>query len=280
MKPNIRLIDELSEFEKLALQNFSYSRLNTFDWCQAQYFYNYVLQIPQEPSDKALLGNMIHKAIELTLRDGEVLDKSELLDNYRGAREEYDPEEKYVSDELFETGFPMLEDFVARQGVGKAKITSPEFEFSFVFNGVLIRGYIDYLLVTEDSVLLSDYKSGAWEVANKDVPTNLQLGIYALYMKYLHPDKKITAQLHYLKSDKVKKHVYEDKDFEEIETRLAEAIDRVRENNNFVPLPKGLAWKCKMCSYQKDGTCKAGRFNVEQAEKKKNRLISYDPQPL
>jgi RecB family exonuclease len=277
LKPNIRLLDEISEFEKLALQDFSYSRINAFDWCQAQYFYNYILKVPQEPGDKALLGNMIHKALEVTLVDGQKLSLSELLDNYRAAREEYDPEEKYVSDELFDSGIPMLQEFATREGSGPVKITEPEFAFQFVFAGVLIRGFIDRVLIKGNDVLITDYKSGKFEVADKDVPTNLQLGIYALYMKYLYPDKKITAKLHYLMSNKLKGHTFSDEDFEQVEERLAAAIEGIRENNNYAPLPKGLAWKCRMCSYQKDGTCAAGRFNVEQADKKKNKLISYEP---
>jgi RecB family exonuclease len=277
LKPNIRLLDEISEFEKLALQDFSYSRINAFDWCQAQYFYNYILKIPQEPGDKALLGNMIHTALEVTLVDGEKLSLAELLDNYRAAREEHDPDQQYVSDELFESGIPMLQEFVMREGPSAVRITEPEFAFQFVFAGVLIRGFIDRVLITDTEVIITDYKTGAWEVPDKEVPYNLQLGIYALYMKYLHSDKKITAMLHYLKSNKLKKHSFSDEEFSDVENRLAEAIEKIRENNNYTTLPKGLAWKCRMCSYQKDGTCAAGRFNVEQAEKKKNKLISYDP---
>jgi RecB family exonuclease len=277
LKPNIRLLDEISEFEKLALQNYSYSRINAFDWCQAQYFYNYVIKIPQEYGDKALLGNMIHKALEITLVDGQKLQLNELLDNFRAAREEYDPEGKVVSDELFESGIPMLQEFVQMEGTGPVKITHPELAFEFVFNSVLLRGFIDRIYITDKTVVVTDYKSGAWEVANKDVPLDLQLGIYALYMKYLHPDKEITARLHYLKSSKIKSHTFTDEDFEDVERRLAAAIDNIRENNNFKTLPKGLAWKCRMCSYQKDGTCAAGRFNVEQADKKKFKLVSYEP---
>jgi len=273
LKPSIKLPNEISPLETLALQPLSYSRLNAFDWCQAQYFYNYIMKYPQEFSPKALLGNVIHKALEITLRDGKSVDRAELLDNYRAAREEYDPDNEVISDELFEEGYPMLDDFLARQGTAKVRVTDSELEFQFVFHGALFRGFIDYVFVKDDHVIIRDYKSGSWEVSDKNVPTDLQLGIYALYMKYLYPDKTITAGLHYLRSNKIKEHTFSDQDFIEVEERLIRAVDGLRNHKNYLPLPKNLAWKCRMCSYQKDGTCRAGKFNVEQSDRKKNKLI-------
>lgn len=272
-KPNIRVLDDLTDLEKLSLQSYSYSRLNAFDWCQSQFFYNYIIKIPQEFSPKALLGNMIHMALEFSIRDGEPINRAELIENYYDARGHYDPDETVVSDELFEEGFPMLEDFLSREGNSLQKVTKSELYFEFVFYGTLLRGYIDQVYVGQEEVTIKDFKSGNWEVANKNVPFDLQLGIYALYMKYLHPDKVITAQLHYLKSNKIKEHTFSDEDLVDVEKRLAKTIDGVRNTKYFKTLPKKLAWKCNMCSYQKDGTCKAGRFNVESKERDGNRLI-------
>lgn len=273
MKPNIKLLEDTSPLEQLSLQSTSYSRLSSFDWCQAQFFYSYILKLPQEYGPKAILGNIIHKALELTVRHGEKVDRAELFDNYRAAREDYDPEESIISDELYADGIEMLEGYLARQGTSKAQVTEAELAFEFVFHGTLLRGYIDQVLVKDDEVIVVDFKSGAWEVSDKKVPMDLQLGIYALYMKFLYPDKKITANLYYLKSNKIKGHTFSDEDFLDIETRLRKTIDRVRDHNNFLPVAGYEAWKCRMCSYMKDGTCKAGQFNVDKADKKKNKLI-------
>jgi intein/homing endonuclease len=158
LKIDIREVEELSEVEKLALQNFSYSRLNTYDWCPAQYFFNYVLKYPQEYGAKALLGNVVHKALEITLRDGEVIDKAELLDNYRAAREEYDPDYSIIDDELYALGIDMLERHVEGQAGAPTVITTAELDFEFVFAGVLFRGYIDKVVVTDTEVIIDDYK--------------------------------------------------------------------------------------------------------------------------
>ena len=273
MKLDIRSLDELTDLEKLALQYSSYSRLNGFDWCQAQYFYNYIIKIPQESGDKALLGNIIHKALELTVRDGEVTKLPELLDNYRAAYEDYDPDETIISDELYQVGIEMLQDYVVREGHRKETITEAEQEFSFVFNSTLIRGFMDRIFVDGDKVYIEDLKSGTWQVADKKVPTDLQLGIYALYAKYLYPDKQITASLYYLRNGKKKSYTFSDEDFEGIQERLRAQIDKVRNRTNYLPTQE--QWKCKMCSYAKDATCPTGRGIYDRA---KNSSVKYQSQ--
>jgi RecB family exonuclease len=72
-----------------------------------------------------------------------------------------------------------------------------------VLGSYLISGYIDRIdSWGEDGVKIIDYKTGKWEVSPKDIPTNLQLGIYAMAVDYLYPDKNIYAELYYLRSRK------------------------------------------------------------------------------
>lgn len=274
MVPDIRLYEELSDLEQMSLMSTSYSRLNTFDWCQAQYFYSYVLKLPQEFGDKALLGNVIHKAIEISSRDGEQLSLVELLENYEAARGEFDPDNKIISDELYATGVEMLQLYVSQQVGKKVEITHAEFPFSIVFKGALLRGFIDSVFVKGDKVTVVDYKSGKWEVANNAIATNLQLGIYALVMKYYHPDKTITAGLRYLQSGKVKKHTYSDEDLILIQNNLEEKIEDVREHNNFLPTKD--IWKCNTCTYASEDVCKAGLFNISKNNQRKNKLVKVD----
>lgn len=278
MIPDIRELSEISDLEKLSLQNYSYSRLSAFDWCQAQFFYSYVLKMPKDYGAKAMLGNVLHRALELCIRNGEKIDRAELFETYQGAREEYDPEDQVITDELYEEGIVMLENFLELEANKVSDITEAELGFEFVFHGTLVRGYIDQVFVKKDTVRIVDFKSGAYEVSNKNLPFDLQLGIYALYAKHIYPDKTITASLHYLRSEKVKTHTFTDEELIEVEDRLRKSIDGVREHNNFLPLTKKDAWKCRICTYQQNGTCKAGQFNVNQSDKKKNRMIGtpYD----
>lgn len=266
----IQSLDELSELEKLGLQDFSYSRISTFEWCEAQYFYKYIIKVPDEYGDKALLGNMLHKAIEITEMGGEKLDKSELVANYEAARYEYDPEFRVVSDELFETGFEMLDMYVARKDGKPSTLTVAEEYFEFAFAGVLFRGYIDQVFIYDDYIQITDLKTGAWRVPKSELPTYLQLGIYALWMKYKHPDKEIRSSLYYLKHDEIRAHRYTDEDLLAIRDKLRGTINHIRNKLNFHPQP--VAWKCKMCAYSKDGICGIGQNTVV----KNSKMLKYE----
>ena len=51
----IRLIDDLTDLEKLALVDFSYSRLDTYKMCPSKYFYTYIQKEPRLFNEPAVL---------------------------------------------------------------------------------------------------------------------------------------------------------------------------------------------------------------------------------
>lgn len=57
MKMNIKIksLSDLSDLERLALTDFSYSRIDTYKLCPSKYFYSYIQREPRKPNDAALL---------------------------------------------------------------------------------------------------------------------------------------------------------------------------------------------------------------------------------
>jgi len=55
MTIQIKSISELSDFERLALVDFSYSRIDTYKSCPSKYFYSYIQKEPRQKNDAALL---------------------------------------------------------------------------------------------------------------------------------------------------------------------------------------------------------------------------------
>lgn len=55
MTIQIKKISELSDFERLSLSDFSYSRIDTYKLCPAKYFYSYIQKEPRQKNDAALL---------------------------------------------------------------------------------------------------------------------------------------------------------------------------------------------------------------------------------
>lgn len=60
----------------------------------------------------------------------------------------------------------------------------------------------DGLYVTNDYIVT--HNSGAKEVSYKSIPTNLQLGVYALAVGRIFPDHDIYAEMYYLRTGRQK----------------------------------------------------------------------------
>jgi hypothetical protein len=51
----IKSLDEVSDFERLALSDFSYSRIDTYKSCPSKYFYTYIQKEPRGFAPAAVL---------------------------------------------------------------------------------------------------------------------------------------------------------------------------------------------------------------------------------
>lgn len=51
----IKSLNELSDFEKLTLSDFSYSRIDTYKTCPSKYFYSYIQREPRGFAPAAVL---------------------------------------------------------------------------------------------------------------------------------------------------------------------------------------------------------------------------------
>lgn len=252
--------NDLDPLLKLSLQDFSYSRINTFSECELRYFYSYVLKEPQDYGNPALLGNIIHKALEITLEDGEKISLKELLDNYRASVEDKDPENN-IPDFMLSDGEEMLRQFVD-SSPEEISLYAKELPFSFVLGPARFNGFIDLVSVYPTRVFIRDYKSGKQEVAYKNIQTNLQMGIYSLYMKSLFPEKEIYAELYYLRSGKAKGHLFTDDDLLQVENILLDKVSEIVVKENFVATPNERA--CRWCSYAKNGVCPTGQLRLRR----------------
>jgi RecB family exonuclease len=254
----VKTLDELNDLEKLSLIEISYSRFDTYQRCEAKYFYTYILKQRGGPNAYSLLGNVVHSVLE-NKYDGPAIQLPDLLEEYKIQLDTQDPD-GMITDQLVEAGVEMLEDFVSsHQGI-PVQIHSREMEFGIVVGRAFIRGFIDRVDIEGDTVKITDYKSGKKEVTYKDVPSNLQLGIYALAAKKMFPDKTIHAELFYLRSERHKGHTFTDKELDEVEQRVIAATEELinRRSFRYTGTPNACYW----CDFAKDGTCSWGANNA------------------
>jgi DNA helicase-2/ATP-dependent DNA helicase PcrA len=252
----IRSIEEVSPLENISLVDFSYSRLDTYGMCPSKYFYSYIQKEPRTSNSAALLGNIVHSVLEECVDQKKELDLGQLHLEYEKQKSNYDPDSN-IPNELINVGSEILTEFYDKHSEEDFSIYEKELGFRFVIGTYVINGYIDRIdLYDDETINIIDYKTGKWEVAQKNIKDNLQLGIYAIAMSLLFPDKKIRAELYYLRSGKRKAHLYTQEDIENAKVSLVEKIGKIMQDTSFSPT--GNERVCGFCENAQSGACAVG----------------------
>ena len=200
MPIQIKDLSEVDDFQKLTLTDFSYSRIDTYNTCPSKYFYSYIQKEPRVFGEAATLGNVVHAVLENHVSAEKVLDQTQLQESFEKELLSFDPDKK-INEELVSVGRQILNEFYDENIESTFDVLHKEYGFQFIIGNYLISGYIDRVdSMGENGIKIIDYKTGKWEVSPKDVPKNLQLGIYVLAMSIVYPEKDIYAELHYLRS--------------------------------------------------------------------------------
>lgn len=262
MEPiKLRDIEELDDLEKLALIPISYSRLSTYLSCPAKFFFSYIEKVDRVFSGPAALGNIVHSVLERAYKqDEEPLSQTDIILLFDDNVDAYDPEHQ-ISQEDLNLGMEMMFEYMDRQPV--VDLTSKqgvaihtEYAFNVVIGSALLNGFIDKIIVDDDIVKVIDYKTGKYQVAQKNAPSDLQLGVYALIASHYFPNRKIRADLSYLRSGKKIGHWFTEEDLNEVKERLITGIWTLINDQNFVETSNRSA--CYMCDHSKSGKCKLG----------------------
>lgn len=176
----------------------------------------------------------------------------EIKSEYDKHKVSYDPDGK-ISKELISVGETVLNEFFDENPGATFNVFDKEYEFKFVIGNYLVLGYIDRIDLYDDEVIIIDYKTGKWEVSQKELPNNLQLGIYALAASLAFPNKKITAELYYLRSGRHKRHTFTPEDLENVKLNIINSIQQIVNDTSFTPTSNGRI--CSYCEHAKTGAC-------------------------
>lgn len=211
---------------------------------------------------RLLFGNIVHAVLEDTISKDSKLNYDEMVVKYDEHKQSYDPDKK-IPNELITVGKEIIDEFYDKYADTSFAVFEKEYGFSFIIGNYHIMGYIDRIDLYEDQVHIIDYKTGKWEVSQKEVPNNLQLGIYALAASLIFPDKEIYAELYYLRSGRKKGHVFSKEDIENVKIKLLKNINTIIKDQNFTATGNSRA--CGWCEHAKTGACPTGVFRNKQS---------------
>ena len=200
-------------------------------------------------------GNIVHSVLEDNVDNSKALDPDALLIDYGKKRLSYDPN-NVIKEDLISVGKNIILEFYDRHAEEQFSVKDKEMQFSFILGSFLVNGFIDRVDEYENRIEIIDYKTGKWEVAQKSIKDNLQLGIYALAASSVFPGKEIYAELYYLRSGKRKGHTFTEEDLENVKVEIINFGNKIINDNNFLPTPNERV--CSFCDHAKSGACATG----------------------
>jgi DNA helicase-2/ATP-dependent DNA helicase PcrA len=255
----VKTLDELNALEKLSLINMSYTRLDTYQSCAGKYFYTYIQKEPRSFGAAASMGKAVHSTLEKT--DLNNMDEKDMLERlYLNAKHEEEVAGLELGDELNEAAKTIIEEFVDRHDGDTFETIEAELEFNLVIGNALFTGFMDRLDRTPNGgALIQDYKAGKWQASKKSIPTNLQLGLYAVAVRKLFPELwPIRGELYYLRSGDIYSHEYKSHDeLDEMEHRIHKVANEIVQSD-FFHYTSNTFTCSKMCDFGKSGVCPRG----------------------
>lgn len=230
----------------------SFSQLETFEHCPAQFYYAYLKRLPTPPTGNQNFGSTIHKTLlnfyQAVLNNQEVsLDL--LLNLYEKNWLPFGFKSRAWEKRLKKEGEQMLRRFFKEGFSPTNKPLFLEKRFVFPLKNWRLSGVIDRVDKTSRGYEIIDYKTGK-TMTDREIEKSLQMTVYALAatdpgILGAKPEE-ITATFYFL-SEGVKKSIQ--KSAAELEKGRKELLKRLEALKNDRFLPKPGFW-CDFCPYR------------------------------
>lgn len=195
------------------IEHLSVSRDSCFRLCEQQYKFKYHLKVVPNVHEQLYFtyGKLIHAAAEnYVLRKGSTPIK-DIIEELLQGKLEFDGYDNVCRlDETYYSKLYRHADFVEKfsQRIGFEGEIEHEIKYDLhPPHGKYFLGYIDRLIIKNDSALIIDYKTSknnSWRKNKVTIKKDLQMCAYALYVheKFNIKPEKIEAALVYLEEPK------------------------------------------------------------------------------
>lgn len=215
----------------------SFSRLNTFEQCEAKFDYLYVSKVVKDEFGEAsAYGDRVHKTLEAY------------------GKREIDTDNLTLEQSQTVKRWGPLVDFLLAKTDGvvlfeeKLTVDNQLKQVDWYSKSAYIRAIVDLLIIDGDTAYCFDYKTG------KQKDDDTQLKLFAAMVMWVYPQVKTvkTAYL-WLMTNKKTSALYTRKDLDKLWATLRKRFDKVAitvDAGYFQPTPSGLCGYCpakKIC---------------------------------
>ncbi|OGP88673.1 MAG: hypothetical protein A2156_09770 [Deltaproteobacteria bacterium RBG_16_48_10] len=246
------------------MPTYSHSQLSTYETCPHQYKLAYIDKIEAETeSIEAFMGSRVHDALEKLYRDLMKVNKlntlQEVLDFYHQSWEKnwnrmvQIIRKEYSVEDYHRQGKKCIAEYYRRyHPFDHGKTVGLEEYITFPLNGekdYLIRGYIDRLVLLDQSVLeIHDYKTSGKLPAQREIDSDRQLAFYQMGVEEKWKGiEEVRLIWHYLAFDAEIRSSRTPEDLKQICQETSDLIRKIEADRYFLPKEGPL---CDWCDYQ------------------------------
>lgn len=227
-------------------EQFSYSKINTYNICPRKYEFSYIDFYPRKgSSDIVLKGTLLHKMIELYIndKDYDIPYEKEFLslkeEDFNAFKEDFEKIKEQ----------PLIKQLKKMKNSCEINV---EQKLTNIFENFIFSGNTDTLVKNEKKLIIIDYKTGK---VNQNFE---QLEFYALVSSYLYPEvQDFLLVLSFVSHEQDLKITLKKEDMFKIENKLIKYISNI---NNSIKFDKKVGPLCNYCDY-KDECDKKDKLN-------------------
>ncbi len=256
---SVRVEDILSRMDSIEMEPVKYhaenstyspSQLKKYEECPRQYYFRYILGIPEERKTWFYLGTTVHLAVEMItrrLRDGEQVSEPEalaILDTLWSPSAYTSPAKERKDREDAER---MIIDFMRRQATKSGEIIGIEEWIELDVGGKKIKGKVDRMDLVDGHIDVIDYKTSKNTLSRPKLKKDFQMGLYWAGTEELKGIPVKSTGHWYLRKDKEVMVELSPQELDEIKQRALSVIESI-ESGNFEPKPDYNT--CRWCDFR------------------------------